>query len=545
MAATGTFNANAVVQTLSDAIALDANVKAIAWARSLQIGSRAFNDFAPFEAPEVKPGRSMSSPAGIFTVKTALKAGGGDEVKFTVISDIAGPGVGGETELTGNTSHPNFHTWQCRVEWFRDAVEYTKKQINHMAVGKDIWPVSKFLLEKKLGRKQQHDMMIFLRNAARDIGLERMAYGYNGNMLRPNYRATRDDLYQTDTVDPAFVILAKNKATGLGAQPIRKDINAYGTSVHGYLFFGSSTAMTDIRNDGGYQNAMENAGKRGDGNPIFTGRLVEWQGVYFFEHHVVNPDWDDQIGSPLIPRFKVGVLAEGDTSDEVVKASANLTRHYAGWFPGYDYHNFWYDDIEAFVDTADYYAWAINPTDGSCAFFKYNGAAEANGGAPVGISGTASAGNHFEAVVFLDPDNGTSGSATVGNLDATGDLLWGSGGGTPIRGVGGDGSGNTSANYTYAADLELDAVVFPANANGAIIGHSFLFGANAAARAYGVVEVNPISQDRDYKFVTGHGFESVFGQAPTMRTDEVTNNYVIMEHAVAPEGFDVPALAAP
>ena len=96
MAATGTFNANAVVQTLSDAIALDANVKAIAWARSLQIGSRAFNDFAPFEAPEVKPGRSMSSPAGIFTVKTALKAGGGDEVKFTVISDIAGPGVGGQ-----------------------------------------------------------------------------------------------------------------------------------------------------------------------------------------------------------------------------------------------------------------------------------------------------------------------------------------------------------------------------------------------------------------------------------------------------------------
>lgn len=550
--ATG-YNSDALVKALSDIVGTDdVHAKRIVWARSLGVGARAFNDFAAFEAPEVPMGKQMSAPAGIFCVKDDLRASGGDEVKFTVISDIAGPGVNGETELTGNTSTPQFRTWQCRVEWYRDAVEYTKKSVRHIAAGQDLWPISKMLLQKKLGRKQQHDMMMFLRTPARDIEAgsgppaTRYAYGYYGNALRPNYRQTRDGLYQTDTIDPSFVVLAKNKATELGAQPIRKKINAYGTNVFGYLFFGSSTAMTDIRNDSGYQNAIENAGGRGDDNPIFSGRLVQWQGVYWFEHHIVNPDWDDAIGSPLLPRFKVGVAIGAHDATAAVKASStNTTSQYAGWFPGgestWDYISHWYPDVTSVSDTNDYYAWGINPSDGSVAFFKYNGS-DVGG---KGVSGIDANGNYFAGVVFLDPDNGNQGDDQVGNLDATGDTGWGSNSGTYQRGVGGTGSGNTSGAYTYAADLEVGAICFPANANGAIIGHSFLFGANAAVRAYGSVQVNPIQQDRDYGFIQGHGFESVYGQAPCMRTDSVTNGYILCEHAVLPEGFDVPALAAP
>lgn len=534
-----TYNADALVKTLANAISDDANVKRIAWARSLQVGARAFNDFAAFEAPEVPLGKQLSSPAGVFCVKDDLNRSGGDEVKFTVISDVAGPGVNAETELTGSTSTAEFHTWQCRIEWYRDAVEYTKKMTRHIAAGADVWPISKTLLQKKLGRKQQHDMMIFLRNPARDIGSSRMAYGYKGNVLRPNYRATRDALYATDTIDPSFTVLAKNKATENGAQPIRMAKNAFGTQVFGYLFFGTSTAMTDIRNDSGYQNAIQEAGKRGDDNAAFTGRLVEWQGVNYFEHHVVQPDWNGPIGSPLAPRLKIAVAANGHTADDLKAHSSNTTNDYTAWWPGYDYINNWYPDITAYADPGNYYGWGVNPSDGSVAFFKYAGGDE-GGGTPGGNNG-----NQLTDVTFLDPDNGTSGSPTLGNLDATGDTAWGSNGGSPQRGAGGSGSGNTSAAYTYAADLEVGAMCFPANANGAIIGHSFLFGANAAVRAYGSVKVNPISQDRDYGFVTGHGFESVFGQAPTMRTDEVTNNYVLLEHAIAPEGYDVPALAAP
>lgn len=536
--AVATYNSNALVKDLTDAIADDPNVKRIAWARSLQIGARAFNDFAAFEAKEVPIGRQMSSPAGIFCVKSDLKASGGDEVKFTVISDMAGPGVNAEAELTGSTSTAEFHTWQCRVEWYRDATEYTKKMLRHIAAGGDVWPVSKMLLEKKLGRKQQSDMMLFLREPARNIGAGRMAYGYNGNMMRPNYRATRDGLYATDVIDPSFSVLAKNKATENGAQPIRMDKNAFGTRVMGYLFFGTATAMTDIRNDSGYQNAIENAGNRGDDNAVFTGRLVEWQGLHYFEHHVVQPDWNGPIGSPLAPRLKVGVAVSGlsTAGNDVLKAHASNTTHdYTQWWPGFDYINHWYPDIGAPAvgdtryTTDVYYGWGVNPSDGSVVFFSYTGA-DNNG-------------NFIDNLTFLDPDVGAAGSATVGNLDATGDTLWGST--AALRGAGGDGTGNTSANYTYAADLEVGATCFSANANGAIIGHSFLFGANAAVRAYGSVEVNPITQDRDFGFIKGHGFESVYGQAPCMRSDAVTNNYVIMEHAIAPEGFDVPSLAAP
>jgi hypothetical protein len=88
----------------------------------------------------------------------------------------------------------------------------------------------------------------------------------------------------------------------------------------------------------------------------------------------------------------------------------------------------------------------------------------------------------------------------------------------------------------------VGAVIIPANANGVPIGYGFIFGAHAACRAYGAIEMNTIEQKTDYGFVKGKGYEMVFGQSPTINTNGVTNGYLILEFAIEHEGYPVPSV---
>jgi PAS domain-containing protein len=61
-------------------------------------------------------------------------------------------------------------------------------------------------------------------------------------------------------------------------------------------------AMLGVRQDSDYLAAVSNAGVRGDENPLFSGRIVPWNNLSFFEHIVVDPPVRDCIGSPLLPK---------------------------------------------------------------------------------------------------------------------------------------------------------------------------------------------------------------------------------------------------
>lgn len=513
----GTYNTNALVAQLKDAVALDPKVKAEAWSKLLHLGARAHDDFSAFESDECRPGtqRSMTSPAGIFVRKNDLKAIGGDTVRFTVMSDLAGPGVQGEEELTGKTSVPKFSTYSCVVDWHRDAVEFTKKHIAMMGAGKDIWPVSYEALKKKMGRWRQRHMM----HALRRKGV--------GNIYRPNGRQALNQIVSSDTLTPQNCVAGKIRLSRLGAQPIRLDKNRFGSTVQGYLVFATEQALQSVRNNTGYQNAIQNAGLRGDKNPAFTGRLVEWQNVSWFEHHVVDPDWDDVIGSPMEPRATLGVpfhVGSTPAAAKLVVNSSNTRNLYFQDFPGYDYRFF--EDQSAVADSGKHYAWIINP-DGSVGFVEY--------------TGSGNNGNQIVIDKILSPNGaGTSakGSAIVGEINCTGDTAWGS----STAGYGGDGSGNTSPEFRYTDAFVPGATILYANAKGVPIGWSFIFGAHAAIRAYGSVEMNAIEQKRDYDFVTGHGYEMVFGQEPCKRTDGKTNGYLLMQHALEIDDLPVPSL---
>jgi hypothetical protein len=72
---------------------------------------------------------------------------------------------------------------------------------------------------------------------------------------------------------------------------------------------------------------------------------------------------------------------------------------------------------------------------------------------------------------------------------------------------------------------------------------SILFGAHCAVRCYGQEDML-INQDRDYGFVKGAGYETIYGQEPCIRTDGITNGYLLVRHTGQHQGLEVPTLTA-
>lgn len=517
MSATGTFNSNATAQQLADAVAMDPLVKAQLWARYLEVSSRQHDAFSAFESdlPRIA---MRGTKAGIFARKRDLKAGGGDTVNFTVISAPGGPGAIGEQELTGRTSSSKFKTYKVIVDWHRDAVEFTRKQIEMMAGGRDLESTTAELLKLKMGIWKQNEMMLSLMKQA------------NGNVFRPNNVASRDALVSTDRLSLSMCSAAKARLNTIGGRPIQHQLGKNGDHINGFMIFATEYAMLDVRNDTGYQNAIAQGGTRGDGNANFTGKLVDWQGMTWFEHCVTDLDWDDYVGSPIQPKAIAAVAFNANaaaTTDCKLKGSAtNTINRYFQFFPGYDY-KFYEDQVDA-PDSGLYYVWAVNP-DGSVCFMRY--------------TGSDNNGNEIQLDKILSPDTTLSGGGAGLGATSVGNLVLNNtasvNAGTRVITDSGTG-GNLPAGFVYVDKVAVGAILIPANANGVPIGHGFVFGAHAACRAYGRIEMERIVQDRDYGFVKGAGYQMITGQAPCINTNGVTNGYLLMEFAIEHEGVNIP-----
>lgn len=561
-----TYNSNANVYTLADSVAQNPDVKGRLWSRMLEVGSNVTDDFSFLEgAPESdKP----------FWKKRDLAADSGDKVTFTTIGDVGGPGVRGEQELTGKTSKPRMGAYTVQVDFWRDAVELTKKEIKFLAAGKSLESVLLKMLAKKLGRQKMYDMMhCLLRQALVTV-------------LRPGNKTSRNLLRHTDVLTPSFLVDAKARAQGQLARPTDVIKSPSGSPVNRYLAFIGQDALTDIRNSTSYQAALANAQTRGDSNPLFNGKLVDWNSIAIWEHIIGDPDADDCIGSPLAPKAILGVAITAADTTFILKSGddgANTLPIYFRDFPGYDY--LFTEDQVAAPDAATYYFWVINQDgadQGKAGFYSYVGTA--NSGNQItaitarlrsiasivvssdvaGTYTTASAhgltaGDTFQLSSVVNPSgNGVTaattyfvkvvGSSTTFTAAATlgGTAFTGSFDSAVIqitaRGLAVNTLGNVDTwdSLTMTDAHPVGSIIIPANAYGVPTCRNFLFGAGAALRAYGSIEADPISQDRDYKFVTGMGYESIFGQKATLDTKGKPRNYIVLETAFEHPGLSVP-----
>lgn len=512
-----TYNADANVQTLAEALAMDANLRQNAVSRYFEQASGQFNALQQFTSRFDPKSQGGGGPRSIFCEKTDLSKGGAQTVNFNVIGIPGGPGVQGDTELTGRTSKPLMGTYPINVDWVRDAFELTEDQIEMLAAGRSIEQTTIDLLSEKMGLVKQNHM---LKRLIQDVG---------SNVIRPNNRTSVNALLPTDVLTLDLTTSARARLTTLGAKPLMRNTAKTGCPVDKYLIFGSQTALLHIRNDSSFQTAIINGDNRGDKNAMFQGELMAWQGNPFYEFPVTDQDWDDFKGGPLIQKAvltddEAYTLGPNTTNTKLIVNADNELCLYFQWFEGY---RFQFNRIEAMPNLSgnEYYGWACNP-DGSRVFFAYAGNHD---------------GNQITVTKILSPaatgalDALTVGDLTVGDVSLTGTKF--PGGGTsnlPLTGVNGA--------WEYSHTIQPEAVVFQANSKGVPYSRSFVFGSMAACYAHGRVRLSSIKQERDYDFIHGRGFKMIFGTGVCKNAQKRPVGYLLIEHAVEHEGYPLPSI---
>lgn len=512
-----TYNSNPNVQTLADALAMDPQLRQNAVSRYFEQASGQFNALQQFTSRFDPKSQGGGGPRSVFCEKTDLTKGGAQTVNFNVIGPPGGPGVQGDTELTGRTSTPLMGTYPVNVDWVRDAFELTADQIEMLAAGRSIEQTAIDLLSEKMGLVKQNHM------------LKRLIDGAQSNVLRPNNRTGVDGLLATDVLDLDLTMTARARLQTLGAKPLMRNTAKIGCPIDKYLIFGTDTAMLNIRNDSSFNTAISHADNRGAGqNALFTGEILSWQGNPFYEFPVTDQDWDDFKGGPLIqkavltsdPAFTLG---PNTANTKLICNAENTLSRYFQWWEGYQ---FLYNRVEALPNLSgnEYYGWAINP-DGSVVFFAYAGNHN---------------GNQITVTKLLSPaatgalDATTVGELAVGNVALSGTTF--PGGGTsslPVTGPNGA--------WVYSNTIAPGAVCFQANAKGVPYSRSYVLGSMAGCYAHGRVRLSPIKQERDYDFVHGRGFQMIFGTGVCTNAQKRPVGYLLVEHAVEHPGYPLPS----
>lgn len=522
-----TWNSNPDPKTIADALADSANLKGQIWSAALMKGAEQYNDFAQLKGED-----GSNKPV---YVKTELQKDGGDKVWFTVMGGLSGPGVRGEQELTGNTSKPSFGNFSVVVDFYRDGFEVTKKLLKFLAAGKGVEANANAMLAKKVGLQQQRDGLIALRQKGK------------GNILRPNFRTNRDAIRKGDTFSPDVAVSASGYAKRMGAKPISISKSKEGSDIPRYLVFATDVALADVRTNETYQLAQMHAAERGENNPLFNGRLTDWQNLGWWEHHIIDPDADDTVGSPLAPRMVTAVafgantpnpiaaLSDASTVCRIQSSATNLKNLYSQDFPGYRYK--WWEGLAdgsdgsiVMADTNQYYAWGMTP-EGRIGFVRYQGS-------------TGNNGNTIKINQILSASAGTStiGSKTVGEFNV-GDTA-AVDGTTRVITPGGTGANIPTGNWVLTDYFTAGTVFFPANAGGQLIGHTFVFGRGALCLANGSYTALGVNETRDYGFINGFGLEGIWGMAPyESAVTKKTTGYVLVEHAIEHDGYAFPGFA--
>lgn len=494
--------------------------------RYFEVASQQHNALEQFTSVVDPKTMANGGVRSIFAKKSDLSKGGGQVVNFGTIGTPGGPGVTGDSELTGNTSKSLFGSYQAIVDWVRDGVEWTKDDVAHIAAGASLEQVTVDLLAEKMGITKQNSMFKRLIDsslaAAGTVGVEA------GNVYRPNNKVSVDALTSADTLSLDVANESRARLGTLGAKPLMRQMNKHGSPVNGFMLFSTTTGMLPIRNDSAFATSIANGDKRGSDNANFTGELLDWQGNAFYEMQVIDQDWDDYKGGPLIAKAVVTVAAEPEATgafNKLIVNSANTKSLYFQWFGGKSYR---YNRIEdLIIDSSTYYAWAINP-DGSRVFMSY--AASGNNGNQITLSkilSPAVADTTLDATTVGDLNLG-SGASVLSNVITLGTT------GLTLPATGPHGA------WVYSNKIQAGAVIIQANAQGVPYSRSFMFGTMAACFATGSVDMSPIQQVRDFGFVQGRGFEMIYGTAACKNAAKKINGYLLIEHAVEHAGYPVP-----
>ena len=212
----------------------------------------------------------------------------GDVIHIQVMSELYGAGVTGESTLRGNEDKLSTGQFNVTVDWLRKAVAVTKKvkkEVNFEVIQEARTRLANWLA-RELDRQVFSGMLTDTTHTL-----------FAGNATSAATLGD-DDTFTTQELDKIKLALDRKGAVPLSVS--RKG----GQETYHYGVVISEVDEYNLRGDDRWLEAVRHAESRGEDNPIFTGRPVEWNGLLVYTLRGVRAAGCVQ-GSPLRPETVV------------------------------------------------------------------------------------------------------------------------------------------------------------------------------------------------------------------------------------------------
>jgi hypothetical protein len=444
----------------------------------------------------------MEGPEGSgspICVKTDLSKGAADSVNFSTISRPGGEGAIGETAL--EAEQLDFGSYNVKIDYFRHGLGMTDKIKNFLAAGMSIEEAYAEQESDYFALRRQSDMFMLWRR-----------YATASNTIRPNDRATTDLLLTGDTMNTTLIgdTASMLKSGGAPAAKVNKTkVGKFTADILSYIILGSDRFLNPLKSNSTYLDALKYAAERGNENFIWTGEYAKYDGQHIFHMDCVREDTKGPIGAPIEPEALLGggtltTSGSGPAADPTTipiygggRATVSTVHKPLKWLKGYAYTLLGHDDPSA--DSGVYYLVIYNVSGadaGKYGIYKY--------------TGSDNNGNRILPTQFL---GATASGARV----------------TTLAGITYDANKHTNVHPTGSRIIQVNAKCVP-------YCYGIGMGAMAGLRPYGGPAIKPISENGDWGFKKGMGFQAIYGQGLCKDTQNVIRNYVLIEAAYRPQG---------
>ena len=479
-------------KTYTEAIAVNAKVVGEAFSKVLMVSSTTKDVFGQMEGSE--------GSRSVILVKDDLNKMAGQYINFTVSANAGHMPVRGEVSLRGKEEKPRINSFQIKVDFVRHAISFNKKVQAFLAAGMSLNEAYAEVLADHFGRFKETDMKMTLRNKATPLNTV-------ANDGKPYHSLNTNDVISTVLLGEAL-----GNLTMLGAKEIKTTKSLTGAAIYRYLFFGTVNCLRPLKSNATYAAAVQHTVNSGFNHTIFDGGYTDWDGQGIYAQPIVDPDADGPLGDPLEPRAVLGTnITAVDTAAVIDGGGLNgpdpsLRAKYFRWFRGYDYP--WTEGQVAAPDSNTYY------------FIIWN------------VTGAAAGKYGIYSYV---------GTANTGDAITTTQRLRAAAAGTAVASL---------AGQAWNAAIHTDShpagsIIVQVNAKCVPIGWILGLGVGAGLRAYGGNEgasMRRISQNDDYDFEKGQGYEAVYGQDVSKDTNLQPRNYTLIPVAYTVPGMQLPVV---
>lgn len=440
----------------------------------------------------------------------------GQEVVISQYAGLGQRGVGIGEERNLNAENMKSNTYRFKIGQRSHSVAKESSVVNFTKIG------SQF---DRIVQPELADWMSDRR--CMDVQAEWWAKKHTRNTIRPNNKASRDDLISEDTFSLNSVYDIKETMNTLGASPLAIKRQSDQQIVESYYIQGSNFLFADLNRNSEWRALRAQAENRGMGNTNFAG------GKPMFENCILN-QWEISInsanatqGARLMPYAVTGVAISA-TPDSGTAATtyiygganaagaANTKVDYFQDFLGAPYVGFEGTKIAATTGT-EYYL-AVRSTSGAnngkIRLFAY----QVNDGNKITIT---------RALSSTAP-GGTSLKFTT--LSASG---------TPATWNAGDW---VAATYLTEAAMPVGSIVYQCNIKGQCLCYGVAVGRDCMVSGYGSDDGvtcfgKRLMDTQDQGRLKSIGLLQVWGCAATQNCDGMVNGYCIMEAAYTPPSF--------